>query len=353
MPMIRATRLLSLLLTVLGIAVTPALAQRQRLSMDPGWRFVLGDSTGAERPGYDDTGWRRLDLPHDWSIEGTPQQDAPAGGRGGYFPTGIGWYRKAFRLPEGARGRDVWLEFDGIYMISGVHLGKRPYGYSSFAYDITRRLVSGLNLVAIRVDNSLQPNSRWYTGSGIYRHTWLTIVDPLHVGQWGTHVTTPRTDSAGADVVVKTRVEHDNAGARRGVLRSAILDASGREVTRAETPFSLSAGQAIELEQQLQVGTPRLWWVDAPSLYTLRSEVLDGCRSADQVTTPFGIRTIGYDKDRGFLLNGVHVKMKGVNLHHDGGAVGAAVPERIWEQRLTLLKAMGANAIRTSHNPPR
>src|SRR5574341_101165 len=155
MPMIRATRLLSLLLTVLGIAVTPALAQRQRLSMDPGWRFVLGDSTGAERPGFDDTRWRRLDLPHDWSIEGTPQQDAPAGGRGGYFPTGIGWYRKAFRLPAAARGRRIAIEFDGIYMnadvwINGRHLGRRPFGYIGVSYDITPRLVPGVNVVAVR-----------------------------------------------------------------------------------------------------------------------------------------------------------------------------------------------------------
>lgn len=346
-----------LVLAALVLLGSPAAAQRQRLSMDPGWRFTLGDPAGAERQGFDDHQWRRLDLPHDWSIEGTPQQEAPAGGRGGYFPTGLGWYRKAFRLPPSAWGREVWLEFDGVYMnsdvwINGFHLGRRPYGYSSFAYDVTKHLVSGVNVVAVRVDNSLQPNSRWYTGSGIYRHTWLTIVDQLHVGHWGTYVTTPRADSAGADVVVKTRVENDNTAARRGVLRSVVLDAAGREVASEEAPFSLGAGENVEMEQQMQVASPRLWSVEPPNLYTLRSEVLDDRRLADVTTTTFGIRTIAYDKDRGFLLNGVHVKMKGVNLHHDGGAVGAGVPERIWEHRLALLKAMGANAIRTSHNPP-
>ena len=247
----------------------PATAQRQRLSMDPGWRFTQGDSTGADRPGFDDRAWRRLDLPHDWSIEGTPREDAPAGGRGGYFPTGIGWYRKAFRLPAGTRSQRAWLEFDGVHMnsdvwINGVHLGRRPYGYSSFSYDITTHLVPGVNVVAVRVDNSKQPNSRWYTGSGIYRHVWLTLVDRLHVAHWGTSVTTPRADSAGADVVVRTRLENDDAALRRGVLRSVVTDSAGQEIARTETPFSLAPGQKVELEQRLQVTSPRLWSVETP-----------------------------------------------------------------------------------------
>jgi beta-galactosidase len=278
----------------------------------------------------------------------------------GYFPSGTGWYRKAFRLPGGARGHEVWLEFDGIYMnsdvwINGVHLGRRPYGYVSFAYDITKRLVPGVNLVAVRVDNSLQPNSRWYTGSGIYRHVWLTIVDSLHVGHWGSYVTTPHADSAGAEAVVRTRVENDAGAVRRGSLRSVVVDGAGHEVARTETPFSLNAGEQVELEQRLRVESPRLWSLETPYLYTLRSEVLDGARAAgpvDVASTGFGIRSIRYDKDRGFLLNGRQVKMRGVNLHHEAGGLGAAVPERVWQRRLELLKAMGANAIRTSHNPP-
>jgi beta-galactosidase len=204
----------------------------------------------------------------------------------------------------------------------------------------------------VRVDNSRQPNSRWYTGSGIYRHVWLTVADRLHVGHWGTYVTTPRADSAGAEVVVRTRVENDHAKPRRGVLRSVVRDSAGREVARGETPFSLAAGQKVELEQQLQVKSPRLWSVETPNRYTLRSEVRDGSGASDVVTTMFGIRSIAYDKDRGFLLNGRQVKMRGVNLHHDAGGLGAAVPEQVWQRRLETLKAMGANAIRTSHNPP-
>jgi beta-galactosidase len=353
--MIRSTTVLVLGLT--AVMAGPAVGQRQRLSMDPGWRFTLGDSAGAEQPAFDDHEWRRLDLPHDWSIEGTPRQDAPAGGRGGFFPTGIGWYRKAFRLPAGSPGREVWLEFDGVYMnsdvwINGFHLGRRPYGYISFAYDITTHLVPGVNVVAVRVDNSQQPNSRWYTGSGIYRHVWVTLVDLLHVGHWGTYVTTPQSDSAGAGVVVRTRVENGYRAAHAGVLRSVVLDSAGHEVARTETPFSLTAGQQIDFEQRISIASPRLWSVASPSLYALRSEVLDGTRAADVTTTAFGIRGIAYDRDRGFLLNGRPVKMHGVNLHHDAGGLGAAVPERVWQRRLEALKAMGVNAIRTSHNPP-
>lgn len=341
----------------LCVAATPAAAQRQHLSMDPGWRFMLGDPAGAEQPRFDDHQWRRLDLPHDWSIEGTPRQDAPARGNGGYFPTGIGWYRKAFRLPAGATGREASLEFDGIYMngdvwINGFHLGRRPYGYSSVSYDITAHLVPGVNVVAVRVDNSLQPSSRWYTGSGIYRHTWLTLVHRLHVAHWGIVVTTPHADSAGADIIVRTQLENHGAAVSHGVLRNVIVDGAGREVARMESPFTLGNGLDDEVEQRLHVATPKLWSPTYPALYAVRSEVIDGARATDAVSTPFGIRTIAYDKDRGFLLNGKRVKMNGVNLHGDGGAVGTAVPERVWERRLVALKAMGVNAIRTSHNPP-
>lgn len=358
----RFTRRLAIGMTLLSLTAAPVAGQRQRLSMDPGWRAALGDHVGAERPAFDDQRWRRLDLPHDWSIEGTPQQEAAGGGGMGYYPGGIGWYRKAFRLPAGARGRQVSIEFDGIYMnsdvwINGIHLGRRPFGYISFAYDLTPHLVAGVNVVAVRVDNSRQPNSRWYTGSGIYRHSWLTVADRLHIGHWGTTVTTPRVDSIGAEVAVRTRVENDHERGRGGVLRVQVLDRAGQEVAAAETPFSLVAGQRLEIEQRIRVTSPHLWSVETPHLYTLRSTLSDSAQGKDApaldvTTTAFGIRTIQYDADRGFLLNGLQVKMRGVNLHHDAGALGAAVPERVWERRLEVLKAMGVNAIRTSHNPP-
>jgi beta-galactosidase len=331
---------------------------RQRLLMDYGWKFTKGDVAGAKMPSFDDSGWRSLDLPHDWSIEGPYDENAATGGRGGYLPTGIGWYRRSFTLPEGPPGRRVTIEFDGVYQnsdvwINGHHLGHRPYGYISFYYDVTPHLVNGQNVVAVRADNSRQPNTRWYSGSGIYRHVWLTVTDPLHVGHWGTFVTTPEVDSAAALVAVRTQIVNDGTSERNGRLRSVILDAAGIELARAEAPFTLAAGEATDLTQQLPVEGPALWSPEAPALYTLRATVLDPAgRAVDETDTPFGIRHAAFDADRGFLLNGKRVKMLGVNLHHDGGPVGAAVPEAVWERRLELLQQMGVNAVRTAHNPP-
>ncbi|MGD8868860.1 MAG: glycoside hydrolase family 2 TIM barrel-domain containing protein [Gemmatimonadales bacterium] len=359
-----STRCLPIVLIFGCILAGPAAAQegspspRQRLLMDYGWKFSRGDPAGAEEAGFDDSGWRSLDLPHDWSIEGPYDQNAPTGGRGGYLPTGVGWYRRSFTLPAESRGRRVTIEFDGVYQnsdvwINGNHLGHRPYGYISFQYDLTPHLVDGENIVVVRADNSHQPNTRWYSGSGIYRHVWLTMTDPLHVGHWGTFVTTPDVDSASAQVAVRTRIVNDGTGERRGSLRSVILDASGIEVARSEVPFTLAAGEVAEPVRELTVETPERWSPGSPTLYTLRATVSDGAgRVVDETDTPFGIREIAFDADRGFLLNGERVKMRGVNLHHGGGPVGAAVPEAVWERRLILLKKMGVNAIRTAHNPP-
>lgn len=331
---------------------------RQRLLMDYGWTFTRGEPSGAERPGFDDSGWRAVDLPHDWSIEGPYDSAAVTTGRGGYLPTGVGWYRRSFELPEGAAGRRVTIRFDGVHQnsdvwINGVHLGHRPYGYIGFEYDLTPHLADGTNVVAVRVDNSNQPNSRWYTGSGIYRHVWLTVTDPLHVGRWGVFVTTPEVGTSRATVAVRTRVANHGATFRRGEVRTTVLDPAGAEVARAVSPLALAADEETVIAQQMAVSEPELWSLDAPTLYTLRTTVLDpGGVVVDLADTPFGIRRIRYDVDRGFLLNGERVKMLGVNLHHDGGPVGAAVPEAVWERRLRKLMEMGVNAIRTAHNPP-
>jgi beta-galactosidase len=331
----------------------------RRVSLDPGWRFTLGDPAGAQRPEFDDRAWRRLDLPHDWSIEGVPQEAAPGGGRVGYFPSGVGWYRKTFRLPAAARGRMAWVEFDGVYMnsdvwLNGTHLGRRPYGYIGFQYDLTPHLRSGENVIAVRVDNSHQPNSRWYSGSGIYRHTWLTLADPLHVAHWGVAITTPTIEAAQATIVARTRIENLTPAARSGTLRTMVLDGAGQEVARVESPFGAKADSDTVLEQRLTVSGPRRWSLEEPYLYRLRTELVaaPGRTPIDSVETPFGIRTAEFDADRGFLLNGARVKLRGVNLHHDAGGLGAAVPEAVWRSRLEALKRMGVNAIRTSHNPP-
>ena len=329
---------------------------RQRQLMDFNWKFAAGDVEQARQPDFDDSHWRVLNLPHDWSIEGEFQQDAPAGGRGGYLPGGIGWYRKSFLVPASADRQTVWIDFDGVYMnsdvwINGHHQGRHPYGYTGFYYDITPYLQEGENTLAVRVDNSLQPNSRWYSGSGIYRHVWLTTLNSVHIAHWGTYVTTPEVSEASARISVMTRIENKFPESREVVLRSAILDKLGKEISMEARPVRLEGGTSTEIHQEMGVDKPSLWSVEEPSLYNVRTDVMEGEKVLDRVNTVFGIRSIEYSAEKGFLLNGKQVKMKGVCLHHGGGCVGAAVPDRVWERRLEVLKEMGCNAIRTAHNP--
>jgi len=328
--------------------------ERYHLLMDRNWRFFLGDDNSASDPAFNDQAWRELNLPHDWSIEGTFSKDAPTGGGGGYLPTGIGWYRKTFKLPGAARDKQVSIQFDGVYMnsevwLNGHHLGKRPNGYISFVYDLTPYLVKGNNVIAVRVDNSAQPNSRWYSGSGIYRHVWLNMTNTVHVAQWGTYITTPQVSAASATVNVKTRVENKGGVGAGLVLVSTVVDENGHEA--AVNKVSLNADTAQDVDQSINVSSPVLWSIDSPHLYTLHSVILSGKKVVDECNSTFGIRTLEYSNRKGFLLNGQHIKMNGVCIHHDGGLVGAAVPIKIWETRLKLLKEMGCNAIRTSHNP--
>lgn len=343
-------------LTAIGESAETA-SPRIRDSFDFGWKFFKGDAPGAEQPGFADAGWRTLDLPHDWSIEGPFTQDAAASGSGGYAPTGIGWYRKRFHLPAAYSGRKIRIGFDGVYQnsevwINGRYLGKRPFGYISFSYDLTPHLTAGENVIAVRVDNSKQPGSRWYSGSGIYRHTWLTALGDVHIPQWGTFVTTPRVSPDAAALQVQTRVRNAGTAAADCTLTSAIVGPDGRVLAAAESARQIAAGDGYLFDQQVRIDKPALWSVETPAMHTLRSTVQIGGKVVDEYETPFGIREAVFDADRGFLLNGKHVKLNGVCLHHDGGAVGAAVPERVWERRLQLLKEMGCNAIRTSHNPP-
>lgn len=330
---------------------------RQHILMDKDWKFIQSDKENAENPCFDDSKWRTLDLPHDWSIEGEFKEDAITKGAGGYLPTGVGWYRKHFSLPSVGKDRQFRIEFDGVYMnsdvwINGHHLGNHPYGYTSFYYDLTPFIKKGENVLAVRVDNSVQPNSRWYSGSGIYRHVWLNITGPVHIAQWGTYVTTPQVDSLSATVVVRTSIENHYDVSKNLVLRSVIVNGAGKEIAAVETPFPISQSGKTETEQTVSVAFPEQWSVENPSLYSLHSTVLEGTKSIDHLVATFGIRKIVFDKDKGFLLNGKHVKMNGVCLHHDAGCLGAAVPEQAWARRLQLLKEMGCNAIRTSHNPP-
>ncbi len=336
------------------------LVQPERKSnFDPQWKFCKGDPEGAQSPDFKDGSWRTLDLPHDWSIEGPFSQDAPAGDTGAYLPTGIGWYRKQFTVSPATRGKHVVLQFDGVYQrsevwINGVSLGMRPYGFTTFSYDLTPHLkpAGRPNQIAVRVDNSLQPNCRWYTGSGIYRHTWLIITDPIHFAQWGTFVTTPSISPQSASVEIATRVVNESDADAACDLTTEILDQRGTVVQQGSSTMSIQAKGDVTFSQHLLVASPALWSVSTPNLYTLRSSLRSRGQQLDQDSTIFGIREVKFDVDRGFLLNEEHVKMNGVCIHGDCGSVGTAVPERMWERRLELLKQMGCNSIRLSHNPP-
>jgi beta-galactosidase len=337
--------------------ISPIPSNRSRDSFDFSWKFFKGDVTGAQVPEFNDTAWRDLDLPHDWSIEGPFGEKEPTSGPGAYLPTGVGWYRKRFRLPESRHDKSILLEFDGIYQnsdvwINGTHLGLRPYGYIPFAYELTPYLdKKGENVIAVRVDNSLQTNCRWYSGSGIYRHAWLVSTGLLRVAHWGTYVSFPRISETSATIQIKTTVSSSLNAAARCSLTTTIFDKNNVAVTAVETSREVGANSSYEFVQDAVVNQPNRWSPSDPYLYTVRSTVRLSDAIVDEYDTPIGIREAIFDTNRGFLLNGEHIKLNGVCIHHDAGSVGAAVPERVWERRLQILQEMGCNAIRTSHNP--
>src|SRR5580704_967987 len=307
--------------------------QRIRENFDLGWKFRKGDVPGAEMPEFSDADWRALDLPHDWSIEGPFDEKEPSSFCGAYLPTGVGWYRKRFRLPDSYKDKKLTIEFDGVYQLSqvwinGQFLGKRPYGYVPFFYDLTPHLKFGReNVIAVKVDNSHQTNCRWYTGSGIYRHTWLLSTSAVHIAHWGTFVSSPQVSKEAATLRISTRIRNESESAVRCALVTSITDRDGNAVQSAEAGQDIAAAQEYEFVQQLKVATPRLWSPADPYLYKVQSSVQTQGRVVDEYETPMGIREAIFDADRGFFLNGEHLKLNGVCLHHDGGSVGAAVPE--------------------------
>jgi len=351
-------------LTLLGflIAVSSAGAEpRSTRSFDAGWRFFKGDASGAETVAFDDSKWRPLDVPHDWSIEGPFSAENPTGGAGGFLPAGIGWYRKSFSLPREYEGRRVFIEFDGVMAnsdvwINGVHLGKRPYGYVSFGYELTGELRFGTgktNVLSVRADNSHQPASRWYTGAGIYRHVRLVITDPVHFAKWGAYITTPRVTEAQAIVRVQGTIANQSDEAKEAGIEIRISSPAGETVGIAETrPLRIASGGSVDFLEELVVSNPELWQLDRPNLYRANLRIGSAKTVFDDETVSFGIRDARFVPETGFWLNGKNLKIKGVCLHHDGSAFGAAVPLRVWERRLEQLRRLGVNAIRTAHNPP-
>ncbi len=300
----------------------------------------------------------KIDVPHDFSIAGPFDKDNPSGSSGGYLPGGKALYRRNdLKIKEEWRDKRIVLEFEGVYRNStvyfnGIEVGHRPNGWVSFWYDVTKWAEFGAdNSLAVKVDNTVQPAERWYSGSGITRPVRMIVTDKLHIEQWGVYVTTPVVERDQAAVAVQTSVANFHPQVRAFELVQQVEDAAGKVVASVKGDFSLPAGGSATLPQQVMVRNPKLWDIDTPELYTLRTIVSSGGQAVDETTTTFGIRTTRFDADKGFFINGRNVKMKGVCLHHDCGMVGAAVPPGVWERRLNILKDMGCNAVRTSHNP--
>jgi beta-galactosidase len=331
--------------------------------IDNGWMFHRGGAQGAEAPGFNTAGWAQVDLPHDWSIEDLPEtgspfsRDAISQVSGGFTTGGTAWYRKELDLPGLLQGRILRVLFEGVYMnaevyLNGYRLGDHPYGYTSFWFDITPYVRFGeKNILAVKVRNEGE-NSRWYSGSGIYRHVWMIASDPVHLDIWGTSITTPAVSDQTARVIVSSRVLQmgkKNAGVRMTVT---LLNPAGAEVARRETALSVAAGDTAKIEQELEVPTPVLWDPDHPALYNARVELFADGRPCDAETIPFGIRTFSFSADQGFMLNHKPLKLKGGCFHHDNGPLGSKAYDRAEERKVELLKASGFNAVRCSHNPP-
>jgi len=328
-------------------------------NFNSGWKFNRGDVTNGQNATLDDSTWRSLSVPHDWSIELAFNKNSPAGSGGGYLDGGIGWYRKTFTLDPGYSGKRILIQFDGVYMnsqvwINGTSLGTRPYGYSSLEYDLTPyvKLDGTNNLIAVRVNNN-QPTSRWYSGSGIYRNVWLTVLNPIHVTNSGVFVTTPTVSSTSATVSVSTEVQNQSTSSQPVTLTTTISDPSGASVaTNTSAGSAVGANSTATISQSLTVSNPQLWSTTSPNRYQVKVEVNVGGSTVDTYFAPLGLRTAVFAAASGFSLNGQAVKLRGVCMHHDLGALGAAVNYRAIERQVEILQAMGVNAIRTSHNPP-
>jgi beta-galactosidase len=337
------------------------------------WKFALvnpdgiTDPTGAyanaQAPGFDDSGWSTVDVPHDWSIELTPVQAASTSSATGFLPGGLAWYRKHFTLPSSLAGQRISIEFDGVYRNSNVYLngnllGNHPYAYTGFSYDLTGLVhTDGVTPDVIAVSAAdQQPSSRWYSGDGIFRNVYLVVTGPVHVARHGTFVTTPSLpaalNSGYAIVRVDTDVTNEGSAAASVAVAVTLTSPAGKTAAQGSTTVSVPAGQTQTATVSLKVTSPALWSTDHPQLYTARTGLSMGGAAADTATTPFGIRYVTFDPAAGFSLNGQYLKIQGVDLHATEGAVGSAVRFDAMARQMQLMKSMGVNALRTAHNPP-
>ena len=332
---------------------------RQIQNFGKDWKFYLGNADGAEDVDFDDSAWRKLNLPHDWSIEGEFSEKNPSTPGGGALPGGIGWYRKTFKLPAGDEKKNVFIDFDGVYhnceiWLNGHSLGRHFYGYTSFRFDLTPFLVTGLheNVLVVKVDNSSQPNSRWYSGSGIFRNVWLITTGKIFVDQWGSFVTTPEISSGKARVNILTRIKNNLTGGQKLTIKTVLIDPSGKEVNSGKLETDGVKDSIFSSTFDFIVDNPKLWNLEQPNLYTALTHIYVDGTLTDNYSTIFGIRSFEFKNDKGFFLNGKNFKINGVCNHHDLGCLGSATNKRALERQLEILRDMGCNAIRTSHNPP-
>ncbi len=343
---------------VRAVAQAKSTPVRVTQDFDAGWKYTWGPNLQAEQPDFDDSSWKAINLPHDASIAGPIDRANPSGPAGGFFPTGVVWYRKSFNLPQPMQHRRAYLVFEGVMAnsevwINGVKLGERPNGYVSFYYDLTDNLRSGSNELAVRCDTSKQPASRWYEGLGIYRPVHLVVTDEVHIAPWSTFVTTPAVSADTATVQVQSEIQNDSAEDRKVALQVTLLGPDGKQVAQAQSAeITAKANASGAITVPLQVKSPQRWNLESPALYRAVVRVVAGAKTLDDEVQPFGVREFHFDPATGFWLNGRNFKVYGAAVHIDGGGVGIAVPTAVWERRLTELRAMGVNAIRTAHNPP-
>jgi beta-galactosidase len=325
---------------------------------DDNWKYFLGDPPSAGANDCDDKNWRTLDLPHDWSIAGKLSPNNPTGGGGGFFPAGVGWYRKTFTVPLTWKGKRVSMYFEGVYMnaevfLNGKSLGIHPYGYTSFNYDLSPYLEYDTgNVLAVRVNNSQQTNCRWYSGSGIYRHVWLVVTNPVHIATWGVGITTREVSTERATVQVTTVLSNDTDSLQSVTVESQLKSERVAKVGENQIRVELQPKSEIEVTQSVFLANPALWTPQTPHLYQATIRVQKSGNLVDETNTTFGVRSLAFSVDNGFQLNGKTVKLNGGCVHHDNGCLGAAAFDRAEERRVELLKSAGFNAIRTSHNPP-
>ncbi|HEU6447582.1 MAG TPA: glycoside hydrolase family 2 TIM barrel-domain containing protein [Verrucomicrobiae bacterium] len=357
-----------LILAALAPFFCSAANPRMAKNFDDDWLFLKSDAADAQQVHFDDSSWRKLNLPHDWSIEGPFAETNSTRGSGGFLPAGTGWYRKHFTLPNSDADKKVFIQFEGVMAnsdvwINGFHLGHRPNGYVELNYNLTGHLnFGGDNVIAVRCDNSLQPASRFYCGAGIYRHVRLVVTDPIHFAQNGIFVSTPEVSETQATVRVQCEVTNESDSAQGVFAGFSILDSLGKIAGSGETVTqTIEPHETKRIEQSITIKNPQRWDLEKPALYRAAVALNAGLNGPtshsmtkllDEQTNTFGIREFHFDADTGFWLNGKNFKVKGVCLHADGGAFGMAVPDSIWEDRLRTLKALGVNAIRTAHNPP-